>query len=339
MLFFTDTKTKQFISLMAILLLMLFLFYSLYSFIPSFLGALVLFIVLSPLMHVLTNKWGFNESFSALVLILLSLFIVAGITYLITDVLIVKLKTVIAGSDLIQAKVIQVSNYIKKHFDFNILNIENITKVQSQLTRIFSGILQETFTIVLHLSMMFFILFYMLISWENITDMAIKYLPYEKENAELFAKELISQTYSNVIGAPLLAAIQGLFSAIGFWFFDLPEPFFWGLICGFLSFVPFVGTALIWLPAGIVQLSAGLHWQGIGLLIYGATVITMSDNVIRFVLQRKIANIHPLITVLGVIFGISTFGLPGIIFGPLLISYLILMIKVYRIEYKGKSIL
>lgn len=163
--------------------------------------------------------------------------------------------------------------------------------------------------------------------------------PYKEENAELFAKELISQTYSNVIGAPLLAIIQCVFAIAGFYFFGLNEPIFWGLICGVLSFIPFVGTALVWVPAGLVQLSVGESWQGIGLLIYGAVIITNVDNVFRFVLQKKFADVHPLVTVFGVIIGLNWFGLPGLIFGPILISYFLIMLKVYRLEYGNKNIM
>jgi predicted PurR-regulated permease PerM len=338
MSFFSDLKSRQLTSLVAIILLFVFLFFSLYRFIPAFLGALVLFIILSPSMRFFTGKLKLNKNIAAIFLILLSLVVVVGISFLITDVLFVRVSAIISSSEMIQSKVLQVSSYFQEHFDFNILTMENIAKVQAQLTSIVSGVLNETFSIVLNMSIMYFILFFMLTSWQNVTDIIIEYLPYEKQNAALFAEELISQTYSNVIGAPLMALIQGVFSSVGFWYFNLPDPIFWGMICGFLSFVPIVGTALIWIPAGIVQLSSGLQYEGIGILIFGATVITMSDNVIRFILQRKIANIHPMITVFGVILGIDLFGIPGIIFGPLLISYLLLMIKVYRIEYKDKSI-
>ncbi|MBA3706212.1 MAG: AI-2E family transporter, partial [Bacteroidetes bacterium] len=87
------------------------------------------------------------------------------------------------------------------------------------------------------------------------------------------------------------------------------------------------------------QLSVGESWQGIGILIYGALVITNIDNVFRFMIQKKLADIHPLITVFGVIMGLNWFGLPGLIFGPILISYFLIMIKIYRIEYGHKSIL
>jgi len=200
-------------------------------------------------------------------------------------------------------------------------------------------LLNQTFSIVLYVCIMFFILFYMLYNWRSVTEMIVYYFPYKKENSELFAKELVAQTYSNVLGAPLLAMIQGVFSIIGFYIFGLHEPIFWGLMCAFLSFVPYIGSALIWIPAGIIQLSMAEQWQGIGILVYGLVVISGVNHVFRFIFQKKVAHVHPLITVFGIIVGVDWFGLPGLIFGPILISYFFIMIQIYRMEYGNKSIL
>jgi predicted PurR-regulated permease PerM len=179
----------------------------------------------------------------------------------------------------------------------------------------------------------------MLFSWRSVTEMIVYYFPYKKENSELFAKELIAQTYSNVLGAPLLAMIQGVISIIGFYIFGLKEPVFWGAMCAFLSFVPYIGSALVWVPAGIIQLSMAQQWQGIGILIYGIVAISSINHIFRFIFQKKVAHVHPLVTVFGIIVGVDWFGLPGLIFGPILISYFFIMIKIYRMEYGNKSIL
>jgi len=125
----------------------------------------------------------------------------------------------------------------------------------------------------------------------------------------------------------------GLLAGLGYWVFGLDEPWFWGAITGFMSFIPVVGTAAVWIPAGIYQLVNGETWQGWGILLFGLVIITNIDNVVRFALQKKFADVHPLITVLGVIVGLRWFGITGIVFGPLLISYFLLMIKMYREEF------
>jgi predicted PurR-regulated permease PerM len=74
-------------------------------------------------------------------------------------------------------------------------------------------------------------------------------------------------------------------------------------------------------------------WQGFAIVIYGVLIISTIDNIFRFVFQSKIADVHPLITILGVIFGLKFFGVSGLIFGPLLISYFLIFIKMYQKEY------
>jgi hypothetical protein len=77
--------------------------------------------------------------------------------------------------------------------------------------------------------------------------------------------------------------------------------------------------------------------NAIGLGAFCAIILTNIDNVIRFILQKKLADTHPLITVFGVIFGLSVFGFWGIIFGPLLLSIFFLLVKMFKTEYLDKG--
>lgn len=94
-----------------------------------------------------------------------------------------------------------------------------------------------------------------------------------------------------------------------------------------------VGTGLVWGPLVIYLCATGNWVNGIGLLCYGALVISQVDNLIRFVLQKKMADTHPLITVFGVIIGLPLFGFMGVIFGPLLLSMFILCLDIFKKEY------
>jgi predicted PurR-regulated permease PerM len=111
------------------------------------------------------------------------------------------------------------------------------------------------------------------------------------------------------------------------------EPILWGVITGIASVIPFVGTMAAWVPIAILTFANGEQGNGIALTLWGLIVIGGSDNVFRFVLQKYLADIHPVITVFGVIFGLNLFGFLGIIFGPLLISLFILMMRIYFDEF------
>jgi predicted PurR-regulated permease PerM len=163
------------------------------------------------------------------------------------------------------------------------------------------------------------------------------YLPFELKNIKLLAGELQSQTLSNTIGVPLIALIQGTAAGIGYWIFGLADPVFWGLVTAFASIIPIAGSTLVWTPASILIIATGNFWMGLGLIAYGVLVIINIDNIARFIIQKKFADVHPLITVFGVIIGLNLFGLPGLIFGPLMLSYFFLLIKIYRNNYSEET--
>ncbi|MGB3948386.1 MAG: AI-2E family transporter [Bacteroidia bacterium] len=318
MTYFSSNKAKQTAALAGIVVLILFLLVALYNFIPSFLGAIIFYIICSPVVHFLQNKLHFRKSLAVTTVLLLSLIVILIPVFAITNMLVSKLSGMLQSYD-IYTEFQHLNSYINTKYGVNILSQENLTKLQAELTNFIPNIFEQTLSLLADIAIMYFILFYMLFSETLAEKSIVKLLPYKEENSHLFAKELVSQTYSNVIGAPLLAIIQSLFAILGFWIFGLNEPVFWGIMCGFLSFIPFVGSALIWFPAGLIQLGNGTPWQGIAILIYGLVVIINVDNVFRFVLQKKIGDVHPLVTVFGVIVGLEWFGLPGLIFGPLLI--------------------
>lgn len=332
-----SNKLKQIAALAGIAVLGGFLLFSLSGFIPSFLGAVIFYVICAPVSNFFKTKWKFNKTLAVIVTLILSLLIIVLPVFSLSNMLISKLQAMLANSQSMYEDLLQLNTLINTKYSINVLSPENFQKLQSVFTNIIPNLLEQTVGIIADIAVMYFILFYMLYS-ETLAEKNItRLLPYTKENSELFAKELVSQTYSNIIGAPLLAIIQAFFAALGFWIFGLKEPFFWGVMCGFLSFIPVVGTALVWIPAGAIMLMNGASWQGIGLLIYGAVIIINIDNVFRFVLQKKIGDIHPLVTVFGVIVGLQWFSIPGLIFGPLLISYLLIMLKLYRAEYGGKN--
>jgi len=111
-----------------------------------------------------------------------------------------------------------------------------------------------------------------------------------------------------------------------------------GIITGLFSFIPLVGGALIWVPSALLLFTKGYEYQAMALLLYGVFVISMIDNVMRFAFQKKFADVPPLITVMGVILGIKLFGLPGMIFEPLLISYFLLLANIYKEQFIHHSL-
>jgi predicted PurR-regulated permease PerM len=106
---------------------------------------------------------------------------------------------------------------------------------------------------------------------------------------------------------------------------------------GIFAFFPFVGIMIVWVPLVIYLYSINENFTATGLAIYSTFITGNVDYLARFGLLKKIGNIHPMITVLGVIVGLKLFGFMGLIFGPLLISYFVVLIKIYVNEFVTKT--
>jgi predicted PurR-regulated permease PerM len=157
------------------------------------------------------------------------------------------------------------------------------------------------------------------------------------ENVSQLSKEVHMMVKSNAIGIPLIAFAQGVIGLIGYLIIGINEPFFWFGVTCIAGMLPVVGAALAYVPIAIILLANGETGRGIAMLIFGFGVIGTVDNVLRFTLLKKLGNVHPLTTVFGVIIGLSLFGFIGLIFGPLLISLFMLLLKIYSNEFITKQ--
>jgi predicted PurR-regulated permease PerM len=182
---------------------------------------------------------------------------------------------------------------------------------------------------------MFFVLYYMLVHGRKMEEYLNDFIPLKNKNREILSAETDIMIRANAIGIPLLAVIQGLLGTLGYFIFGISDFGVWGFLTGVASLIPIVGTGLIWVPLTVYLLTTGNTWQGVGLGIYGLAIIGNVDYVARITLLRKIGDVHPLITIIGVIVGVSLFGFLGLIFGPLLISYFIVLVKIYRNEFNS----
>ena len=159
------------------------------------------------------------------------------------------------------------------------------------------------------------------------------FIPLKDENIKLLSNETKSMIKANAIGIPILAIIQGIIATIGYWIFGVHDYVLWGFLSGVCSLIPIIGTGIIWVPLAAYFFATNNISAGIGLSIYAIVLITNVDYVARVTILKKLIDVHPLITIFGVIVGIGLFGFWGVIFGPLLFSYFIILVKIYANEF------
>jgi predicted PurR-regulated permease PerM len=325
---------KRWMAFVALNLFGVFLIYQLRDFIAPFLGSVIFYVLFSDMMDNLTAKRKWKESRAALLIILLSFIIILIPILVLCYLLYAKISQVINDPASMVNVLHMFGENIKSVTGVEVFSEKNLEGIKVSAGNLIPSFLNQLMWTLGNIGIMYFILFYLLMQREKVTLEVNNYLPFDTTNIKILATELKSMTLSNVIGVPAIATIQGTAAGLGYWIFGLSEPVFWGVITAFVSLLPLMGSTLVWVPAGLFLLALGQTWQGVGLLLYGILVIINIDNVTRFAIQKRFADVHPLITVFGVIIGLDLFGLPGIIFGPLMFSYFVIFIKMYRKVYK-----
>jgi predicted PurR-regulated permease PerM len=196
------------------------------------------------------------------------------------------------------------------------------------------GVTVNTLTII---ATLYFILFFMLVNGRRMEEALYEYIPLKDGNVELIGKEVKTMVISNTIAIPLIALIQGVVGLVGYLIIGIKEPWLWFVATSIAAMMPVVGAALIYVPLTIMLFAQGENGRGIAMAVWGLGLIGLVDNLFRFLLNKKLGNIHPLITIFGVIVGIQLFGFIGLIFGPLLISMFILLLRIYSSEFIVKK--
>jgi predicted PurR-regulated permease PerM len=217
------------------------------------------------------------------------------------------------------------ANFKQPHFAENILQ-----KFSAYAADLFPSILGSAANIILTLLVLYFLLYFMLVQMDVFETGLLKYAPFREQHALKFAVALRNSTYSNVLGQGIIAVTQGTLLAMGFYAFGIPDAVFWGVIGSFISFLPVVGAPTLCIPASIILFATDHTVKGILLLAYGLLFIGNVDNVLRMMINKRIGNTHPIITVIGVFIGIPLFGILGLVFGPVLLSYFLLLLEIYE---------
>jgi predicted PurR-regulated permease PerM len=332
-----DYKINRYFFLAFILVIGAFLIYSLWAFVTAFLAAIMFYVLSKQPVNWLIRQRKWSNNAAATLVIIISFFIILLPISLMVGMLYKKALVVSQNTNQIIDPLRKLDIQIRDQYHFTLLSEKNLEQIQPIISNFISSLLNQGFNLLSSVAMMYFFLYFMIIHINKMEDAILLYLPFKREKISEFGDELKAETFSNAVGVPLIAIVQGIFAYVAFLFTGVNEPGFWAVLTGVASILPIIGTGLIWVPIAIYQLAQGNTWQGITLLIWGFLILGTIDNVIRFVLAKKMADVHPVVTILGVIMGLQYFGITGLIFGPLIISYFILLLKMYYMEYQKQQ--
>jgi predicted PurR-regulated permease PerM len=321
-----------------ILLLGLIIFREIRYYLGGLLAAVAMYSLLKEQMIHLTEKLKWSRGLSALIIVLASVIFIliplTGIGFLVADT--------ISGINLNPAKITTAIDdfvvLIENKFGIEVFTPQNLSLLPQAGSTIMQSIVSGLSSMVINSVIAIFVLYFMLVSYGHFEKVILEILPFSENNKTILRQETKLIILSNTFGIPVVAFTQGVLAYIGYLSMGVSSPLVFAVLVAFTTVIPVVGTSLVWVPIGISALLSGDIIRGIILLSYGLLIIGGSDAIIRFMLQKKMANIHPLITFFGVLIGLAIFGFWGIIFGPLLLSMFLLLLNMYRHDYIQGSV-
>ncbi|MCI6863093.1 AI-2E family transporter [Anaerobiospirillum succiniciproducens] len=235
-------------------------------------------------------------------------------------------------------------NVVMKRFADTIKYLESTTKLDlvseksiafatAKVTAFMNSLVAGINDAAINLFTALLILFFLLAGGIRMERGIARCLPFNDRNKTIVINKVSTIVKSNAIGIPLLAMIQGTVAAVGYYICGVNNPIEFGVLTGFASMIPIVGSMLVWIPLAIVQYFEQGMLPAIYISLYGIVVISQSDNVLRMIVQKRMADTHPLVTIFGVIAGLPLFGFMGLIFGPLLVAMFLLFLEMFIKQY------
>ncbi len=325
---FFDTKHDR--AGFLVLLLGLALVVALFPYASGLIGIPVLYTVFAPLHDWLSKHVHARLAASFVVLVALFAIVIPGISF--AGLVLTEAQQI--ASSMIRSPLLQrISELRVGELDLG----PRIAALGETLVSWFGsnafGLVGTAARLFLNLTIALFGLFYLLLrpgeTWEAVGP----YIPFSDKNTEKLRRRFRDVTTSTVIGTGLSAAMHGTLMGLGFWVTGLPDALFWGVVTAAFSILPLLGAGLVWGPGAIVLALDHRYGAAAALALWGVIVIGNVDYVIRPMVYRRWAHIHPLVTLVGALAGVPYFGIMGLLIGPLAVSYFFELIKMYGEEY------
>ena len=325
-----------------IILFLFFKFYDLiYSFLPAITTGCVLAYLSNPIYLYILKRTG-KRSFSALSVIIINIFLILvpllftvlalqqQVQYILQIDMIAYVRTALENVDRLLSERLQIQ-FLDRYINDMIAPL--MTAGQNAIRSFVPRLIMSVTQIVLSAFIAFFLMYYLLINSKSVISIIRYYGPLSDKNMSILLDEMGSDTKTLILGQLLIAIIQGVLASIGFIIFGIPAVVLWGLVCVLTSFLPVLGAGLVWFPACVYLFVQDHYISAIGLFIWGAIIVSSADNLIRPKLVSMLGEIHPVTVLLGVFIGIKEWGLVGVVLGPLIISVLIILIKMFREQF------
>lgn len=344
-----EKSAKMVIALLIISILAIIISYATLPYIDYIFGAFILFIIFNSLYKSFVEEIKLQKQIAAVLVIIISIFVILIPFYFLLSLVISEFQQLMLDQHSIIVSIHSGGQFLSQYLSILNISAETFqTKLQESATGFVSQAVNFTSILILGsiqnlskqfvgLLIMYFLLFYLFTeSDSNFVHKVYLAIPFNEENTAILLEEFRRIVRTTLIASGAVALAQGSILTITFLIFKIEGAFFWGAIAAILSLLPVVGAPIVWVPALIIEFLQGNNTAAFALLIAGL-FISFVDHLLRPIVQQRVGEIHPLLSLIGIVIGISLFGLIGIVIGPLLLSYFFLIVEMFSKEYLSKK--
>jgi predicted PurR-regulated permease PerM len=280
-------------------------------------------------------KKGSNTLAAFITILLFIVVIVTPISIILSKVVIDTqsvYENVISGRvsfDFVGEKITNLAHTLSPNLNINFNKV--VESVSSFFVSNIGGLFSGTVDLILKVFLFLLAMFYFLKDGKQFKELYLTISPLKQVSDDKIFVSIKQSINSIMIGSLTVAVAQGVFTGIGLWIFGVPNPFFFGTLAGFMAFVPGVGPSLVWFPAAVyLYFTRPDSFVWLYQIIWGVVAVGLIDNFLGPKVMNKGIKIHQLFILLSIIGGIAVFGPEGLLFGPLILSVFVAIIKVWN---------
>lgn len=294
----------------------------------------ILTYTLFPVFRFFHRRTGRSGAASALTIILALLLMVLPSFFLVSELV----RQVSGAYTTFQAENIQrIADYLSgltgNRINFEDLVNSGLEEIRKSMVGLAPNILGSIGELLIGLFIMFFVMYYGFREGDVFVTRLRQLLPLDPTLKESLFYEVRTITQAVLYGQVLTAVVQGTLGTFGLLVFGVSNWLFWGAIMVIMAFLPVLGTPIIWVPAAVGKILDGDMTRGVGLLIFGATIVMNIDNFLRPRLVSGRTKVHPVLILIGVLGGLKVFGFIGMLVGPLILAIFVAIIKFWEQAY------
>ena len=310
-----DYEIKKYVFWGAMIILLLLSYLIIKPFIIPLISAFILAYLTKPVFNYLSGKIG--KKISALICI-----------FIIIVVIILPLGTIIGGvinqaqesltTDFIKSILKTISSYpIIQKLD---INLSTLTEKGLEILIFLLKISASTIpSLLLSIFITLFGVYYILISWDSLAEKLESYLPFKDKKR--ITREISEITNNLVYGTVLIGFIEFLVSTIGFFVLGVKSYLLLSIMIFLSAFIPLLGPAGVWVPLAVYYFFIQNNSTAVGVIIVGLIISILIDTFLKIKILGSKSEINPIIMIIGILGGVSIFGVFGFIIGPLILIY------------------